>query len=211
MANSTRSEFLRLSTSTRSAWSPPAASRCHPAGPAFDLQPATADINGGAGYTLTGGSLALAGTGASNWINMNAGGEIGSAIGHLRIRGTGEAAIRGGGILGGNLATVRQTAGTVTINDCPMVGGNNVANSQRHYIMDGGSLTIAQRIHLGRGHSTGGGPICRRHADRVEPLRFRQRQVRIFPIRRFPGGHHPGTRRRPARAARFAHPAPPQP
>jgi autotransporter-associated beta strand protein len=121
---------------------------------------ATAVIFNGAGYTLTGGTLALAGTGASNWINMNADGAIESALGHLRFRGTGEATISGGGTIsgrgilgdgGGNLVTVRQTAGTVTINDYLMVGGNNVADSQGHYIMDGGALTISQGIYLGWG------------------------------------------------------------
>jgi autotransporter-associated beta strand protein len=121
---------------------------------------ATAVTFNGAGYTLTGGTLSLAGTGASNWIDMNADGTIESALGHLRFRGTGEATISGGGTIsgrgilgdgGGNLVTVRQTAGTVTINDYLMVGGNNVADSQGHYIMDGGALTISQGIYLGWG------------------------------------------------------------
>ncbi|MCU0781477.1 MAG: autotransporter-associated beta strand repeat-containing protein [Akkermansiaceae bacterium] len=129
-------------------------------------QTATAVMFNGAGYTLTGGTLSLAGTGAANWITMNADGVIASALGHMRFRGAGEATISGGGAItgrgilgdgGGNLVTVRQTAGTVTINDYFMVGGNNVAGSQGHYVMDGGSLTISQGIYLGWGHSTSSG------------------------------------------------------
>jgi fibronectin-binding autotransporter adhesin len=127
-------------------------------------QTATAVTFNGAGYTLAGGTLSLSGTGGSNWINMN--GTIASALGHLRFRGTGEATISGGGAIsargvlgdgGGNLVTVRQTAGTVTINDYFMVGGNNVGNSQGHFIMEDGSLTVSQGIYLGWGHSTSSG------------------------------------------------------
>ncbi len=129
-------------------------------------QTATAVMFNGAGYTLTGGTLSLAGTGAANWITLNADGMIASALGHMRFKGTGEATISGGGAIsgrgilgdgGGNLVTVRQTAGTVTITDYFMVGGNNVANSQGHYIMDGGSLTVSQGIYLGWGQSTSSG------------------------------------------------------
>ncbi len=122
-------------------------------------QTATAVTFNGAGYTLTGGTLALAGTGASNWINMNANGTIGSALGHLRFRGTGEATISGGGTIsgrgilgdgGGNLVTVRQTGGAVTIgSDWLMIGGNGVANSQGHYILDDGTLTVSRGIYMG--------------------------------------------------------------
>ena len=125
-------------------------------------QTATAVTFNGAGYTLTGGTLALAGTGGSNWINVNANATIQSALTHLRFKGTGEVTISGGGtstargIIGdgtSGLVTVRQTGGTFTIagNQWLMVGGDNVANSQGAYIMDAGSLTIAQGIYLGWG------------------------------------------------------------
>jgi autotransporter-associated beta strand protein len=129
-------------------------------------QTATAVMFNGAGYTLTGGTLSLAGTGAANWITLNADGMIASALGHMRFKGTGEATISGGGAISGrgvlgdggaDLVTVRQAAGTVTINDYLMVGGNNVANSQGHYIMDGGTLTVSQGIYFGWGHSTSSG------------------------------------------------------
>jgi autotransporter-associated beta strand protein len=122
-------------------------------------QTATALTFNGTGYTLTGGTISLAGTGTSNWINMNADGAIESALTHLRFRGTGEATISGGGTIsgrgvlgdgGGNLVTVRQTGGAVTIgNDWLMVGGNGVANSQGHYIMDDGTLTVNKGIYMG--------------------------------------------------------------
>jgi fibronectin-binding autotransporter adhesin len=121
---------------------------------------ATAVTFNGAGYTLTGGTLSLAGTGTSNWINVNADATIESALTHLRFRGTGEVTISGGGTIGtraivgdgaSGLVTVRQTGGTFTANDYFMVGGNNVAASEGAYIMDAGSLTIAQGIYLGWG------------------------------------------------------------
>lgn len=125
---------------------------------------ATAVTFNGAGYTLTGGTLSLAGTGATNWINVNADGAIESTLTHMRFKGTGEMTISGGGTIatrgvvgdgGNNLVTVRQTGGNFTINEYFMVGGNNVANSDGAYIMDAGSLTISQGIYLGWNGSSG--------------------------------------------------------
>jgi len=53
--------------------------------------------------------------------------------------------------------TVRQTAGSVTTSDDMMIGGNNVANSRGHYIMDGGSLVASSGAYLGWGHATSSG------------------------------------------------------
>ena len=130
---------------------------------------ATAVTFNAAGYTLTGGTLSLAGTGGGNWITMNANGSIASALTHLRFKGSGEATISGGGALGGNRivlgdgggtsVTVRQTAGSFTTSDYMMVGGNNVAGSQGHYIIDGGSLLVSQGAYLGWGHASSAGTI----------------------------------------------------
>lgn len=123
-------------------------------------QTASAVSFNGAGYALTGGILSLSDTGATNWIHMNADGVIASALGTMRFKGAGEAIISGGGTISGRAVlgdggservTVRQTDGAVTVNDYFMVGGNNVANSQGRYIMDGGSLSIAKGIYLGWG------------------------------------------------------------
>ncbi len=130
---------------------------------------ATAVIFNGTGYTLTGGTLSLAGTGTGNWITMNADGTIASALTHLRFKGSAEATISGGGTLGGNriilgdgdgtTVTVRQTGGAITTSDWMMIGGNNVANSQGRYIMDGGSLAVTNGAYLGWGHASSAGTI----------------------------------------------------
>ena len=121
---------------------------------------ATAVTFNGAGYTLTGGTLSLAGTGASNWINVNADATIESELTEMRFKGTGEMTISGGGTIStrgvvgdgaSGLVTVRQTGGTYDLQEWFMVGGNNVPDSQGAYIMDDGSLTIANGIYLGWG------------------------------------------------------------
>lgn len=132
-------------------------------------QTATAATFNASGYTLTGGTLSLAGTGGGNWITMNADGAITSALTHLRFKGSAEATISGGGATGGNrivlgdgggtTVTVRQTAGSITNSDYMMAGGNNVANSQAHYIIDGGSLQVSQGAYLGWGHASSSGTI----------------------------------------------------
>jgi autotransporter-associated beta strand protein len=128
---------------------------------------ATAVTFNGAGYTVNSGTLSLAGTGGSNWITMNANGTIASALTHLRFKGSAEATISGGGALGGNrivlgdgggtTVTVRQTAGAITTSDYLMIGGNNVANSQGHYIMDGGSLQVSSGAYFGWGSASNSG------------------------------------------------------
>ncbi len=130
---------------------------------------ATAVIFNGTGYTLTGGTLSLAGTGGGNYITMNADGTIASALTHLRFKGSAEATISGGGTLGGNriivgdgggtTVTVRQTGGAITTSDYMMIGGNNVANSQGRYIVDGGTLVVSQGAYLGWGHASSAGTI----------------------------------------------------
>lgn len=132
-------------------------------------QTATGVTFNAAGYTLTGGTLALAGAGAGNWITMNADGTIASALTQLRFKGTSQATISGGAALGGNrivlgdgggtTVTVRQTAGSITTSDYLMVGGNNVANSKGHYIIDGGSLQVSSGAYLGWGSATSSGTI----------------------------------------------------
>jgi autotransporter-associated beta strand protein len=132
-------------------------------------QPATGVTFNGSGYTLTGGTLALSGVGGDNWITMNASGTITSALTQLRFKGLSEATISGGAAIGGNrivlgdgggtTVTVRQTAGVITTSDYMMVGGNNVANSQGSYIIDGGSLTVSQGAYLGWGHASSSGTI----------------------------------------------------
>jgi autotransporter-associated beta strand protein len=128
---------------------------------------ATAVTFNAAGYTLTGGTLSLAGTGGGNWITMNADGTIASAFSVMRFKGSAEATISGGGALGGNrivlgdgggtTVTVRQTAGAITTSDYLMIGGNNVANSQGHYIMDGGSLQVSSGAYFGWGSASSSG------------------------------------------------------
>jgi fibronectin-binding autotransporter adhesin len=128
---------------------------------------ATAVTFNAAGYTLTGGTLALAGSGATNWFTMNATGTIESALSVMRFKGSAEATISGGGALGGNrivlgdsgdtTVTVRQTAGSVTTSDYMMIGGNNVANARGHYIMDGGSLQVSSGAYFGWGSATSSG------------------------------------------------------
>jgi autotransporter-associated beta strand protein len=123
---------------------------------------ATAVTFNGAGYTLTGGTL-----GVSNWITMNAPGTIGSGLSVMRFKGSAEATISGGGALGssriilgdggGTSVAVRQTAGAITTSDYIMIGGNDVANSQGHYIMDGGSLQVSQGAYFGWGSATSSG------------------------------------------------------
>jgi fibronectin-binding autotransporter adhesin len=130
---------------------------------------ATAVTFNAPGYTLTGGTLALAGAGGGNWITMNADSTIASALSIMRFKGSAQATISGGGALGGNrivlgdgggtTVTVRQTAGAITTSDYMMVGGNNVANSQGSYIIDGGSLTVSQGAYLGWGHASSSGTI----------------------------------------------------
>jgi autotransporter-associated beta strand protein len=112
----------------------------------------------GAGYTIEGGTL---GIDAGNWYEMDNSGTVSSELsGALQVRGaagaelvvSGGGTISGRGVLGdgGTAGTLRQTAGDIVIgSDWLMVGGNGVANSQGHYIMDGGSLTIEQGIYLG--------------------------------------------------------------
>jgi fibronectin-binding autotransporter adhesin len=128
---------------------------------------ATAVTFNGPGYTLTGGTLGLAGTEGSNWITMNADGAIASALSVMRFKGSAEATISGGGALGSNrivlgdsggtTVTVRQTAGAITTSDYMMIGGNNVANASGHYIMDGGSLQVSQGAYFGWGSATSSG------------------------------------------------------
>jgi len=119
-----------------------------------------------AGYSLSGGTLSLAG--GNDWFTVNADASIASALAAMRFRGSAEISISGGGtglpriILGngeGTLVTVRQTAGTYSTSDYLMVGGNNVANSQGRYIIDGGTLTVASGTYLGWGHATSAGTI----------------------------------------------------
>jgi fibronectin-binding autotransporter adhesin len=128
---------------------------------------ATAVTFDGAGYTLAGGTLGLAGTGGGNWITMNADGAIASALSVMRFKGSAEATISGGGALGGNrivlgdgggtTVTVRQTAGAITTSDYLMIGGNKVADSRGHYIMDGGSLQVSSGAYFGWGHAMSSG------------------------------------------------------
>ncbi len=123
---------------------------------------ATAVTFNAAGYTLTGGTL-----GVTDWMTMNAGGTIASALSVMRFKGSAEATISGGGALGGNrivlgdgdgtTVTVRQTAGAITTSDYLMIGGNNVANASGHYIMDGGSLQVSSGAYFGWGAATNSG------------------------------------------------------
>jgi autotransporter-associated beta strand protein len=130
-------------------------------------QTATTVTFNAAGYTITGGTLALAGGGATNWFTMNASGTIASALPVMRFKGSAEATISGGGALGGNrivlgdsggtTVTVRQTAGAITTSDYLMIGGNNVANARGHYVLDGGSLQVSSGAYLGWGNATSSG------------------------------------------------------
>jgi len=73
---------------------------------------ATAVTFNGAGYTLTGGTLGLAGTGGGNWITMNADGAIASALSVMRFKGSAEATISGGGALGNTRIILGDGGGT---------------------------------------------------------------------------------------------------